>query len=243
MSRERAVSVGDRYGKLTTIERIVTHENGKYAYFWRCLCDCGKEKTVRQMDLRNGSTRSCGCLHSAITREISRKYNKYETQGDTVIVFDAKGDSFLISIEDLEKIKPYYWCTYKKNKESTNKYVYALIDGKKTMLHRFLMNPKSNELIDHINRNTLDYRRNNLRIASISENSHNSIHKNYRMDKRRNTFYVYIILGDITFYATAKTEREAHHIAYLKRRELHKEFAWDWNLTEEESWEVLHQCQ
>lgn len=52
---------GVRYGRLVVIERDrekqVTH-NLK----WRCLCDCGREVTVLGTSLRNGATKSCGCL-------------------------------------------------------------------------------------------------------------------------------------------------------------------------------------
>lgn len=29
---------------------------------WKCVCSCGKEKTVNGSDLRSGNTKSCGCL-------------------------------------------------------------------------------------------------------------------------------------------------------------------------------------
>lgn len=51
--------VGRRFGRLT-----VTAYAGKKSgiHFWKCLCDCGKETTVRQTLLQNGRTKSCGCL-------------------------------------------------------------------------------------------------------------------------------------------------------------------------------------
>lgn len=30
---------------------------------WLCRCDCGTEKVVKGEDLRNGDTKSCGCLN------------------------------------------------------------------------------------------------------------------------------------------------------------------------------------
>lgn len=50
---------GERYGKLTLIKKIGTHNKPN----WRCKCDCGNEKDVRISDLRSGRTSSCGCVY------------------------------------------------------------------------------------------------------------------------------------------------------------------------------------
>ncbi len=47
-------------------------------------------------------------------------------------------------------------------------------NGKDFLLHRFIMNPPSNKLIDHINGNKLDNRKCNLRIVNKSQNAMNS---------------------------------------------------------------------
>lgn len=49
-----------RYGKLVVLE--YAGSNHKWNALWRCRCDCGNEKTVLGYNLKNGSTRSCGCL-------------------------------------------------------------------------------------------------------------------------------------------------------------------------------------
>lgn len=51
---------GQRFGKLTVIERNGKTPAGQYTY--RCLCDCGQESTARTGCLRNGHTKSCGCM-------------------------------------------------------------------------------------------------------------------------------------------------------------------------------------
>jgi hypothetical protein len=52
-------------------------------------------------------------------------------------------------------------------------YVVALLNGKHTFLHRVLMRPKPNQLIDHKNGNGLDCRRENMRFATNSQNQAN----------------------------------------------------------------------
>ena len=52
--------INRKFGKLTEIS-FAGNKNGERA--WICLCDCGNiTKAIRGSDLRNGSTKSCGCL-------------------------------------------------------------------------------------------------------------------------------------------------------------------------------------
>jgi len=48
---------GQRFGRLTAIKLADTMD-GK----WVCRCDCGSTKTVYGGNLRQGRTRSCGCI-------------------------------------------------------------------------------------------------------------------------------------------------------------------------------------
>ena len=54
--------INQRFGRLTVIERIENTKDGKAQF--KCLCDCGQYKNVRATSLRNGDTKSCGCLRS-----------------------------------------------------------------------------------------------------------------------------------------------------------------------------------
>lgn len=63
---------GDRYGRLTIIKRAKYNLQGKPA--WVCECDCGNIKVINGSSLRQGLTRSCGCLHrEAIGERASRQ--------------------------------------------------------------------------------------------------------------------------------------------------------------------------
>lgn len=54
---------GKRFGKLTVLNRAPDFGSGRdRETMWRCQCDCGKTTDVRGVSLRNGHTRSCGCL-------------------------------------------------------------------------------------------------------------------------------------------------------------------------------------
>lgn len=52
------------------------HNNSGGRAFWLCRCECGKTKAVLGKSLRQGVTRSCGCLHKEFTAtgNASRKH-------------------------------------------------------------------------------------------------------------------------------------------------------------------------
>lgn len=53
---------GMRFGRLTVIKESENSIRKKNVHrTWLCLCDCGKEKTIRSSALTGGKTVSCGC--------------------------------------------------------------------------------------------------------------------------------------------------------------------------------------
>lgn len=63
---------GLKFTRLTVLENVGKWK-GKTAYAWKCICDCGTECIVMGTYLRNGDTRSCGCL-SKEAKEASKGY-------------------------------------------------------------------------------------------------------------------------------------------------------------------------
>lgn len=57
---------GRKFGRLTVtcLDRM-----SRSATFWRCKCDCGNEVSVRGSSLKNGETKSCGCLRKELTQK------------------------------------------------------------------------------------------------------------------------------------------------------------------------------
>jgi hypothetical protein len=51
--------IGQTFNRLTVISEAETKNNFSY---WNCICECGKETTVLGSSLKNGNTKSCGCL-------------------------------------------------------------------------------------------------------------------------------------------------------------------------------------
>lgn len=71
----RAVDMtGQKFGRLTVLHPVFMQKTAsKKKMAWLCRCDCGKEKIVLRNNLISGRTKSCGCLHSEILRDISKE--------------------------------------------------------------------------------------------------------------------------------------------------------------------------
>lgn len=68
---------GERFGRLTVIERA---ESNKYGAIWKCSCDCGNRVSVAGVKLRNGHTRSCGCLVSDTIGNLNKTHGMSHTR-------------------------------------------------------------------------------------------------------------------------------------------------------------------
>ena len=54
------IKTGDKYNKLTAVK--FSHRNKKYQSYWLFKCICGKEKNICVNNVKNGGTKSCGCI-------------------------------------------------------------------------------------------------------------------------------------------------------------------------------------
>jgi len=78
-----------------------------------------------------------------------------------------RGGMTQVSPKDYEILSKYAW------HHNGHGYACSKINGKNVLMHRFLMNPLKGQVVDHINGNCLDNRRENLRITTSSLNSQN----------------------------------------------------------------------
>lgn len=59
-TRRAPISIGAKFGRLTTVQCIPSVERSGQK--WVCICDCGQERIVRRSGLLSGDNQSCGCL-------------------------------------------------------------------------------------------------------------------------------------------------------------------------------------
>lgn len=109
--------------------------------------------------------------------------NDYEVRGDITVIFLKKknGEAFetIISTEDLPKAMemPNKWAA-KYDPDIKNYYVrgrFPKVNGKvrEIRLHRWLMGDPKGMVIDHMNHDTLNNTRDNLRVITNAQNQQN----------------------------------------------------------------------
>lgn len=162
---------GQRFGRLTVVERAEDYVSPKGYRNVQWLCKCGCEENnytiVSGCSLTRGLTKSCGCLQKETSAENGRnnkKYNTYDLSGEYGIGYTSKGEEFLFDLEDYNLIKDYCWFIDNKG------YVSAYNTSGSKLFHRQIMD---GNYIDHISHNTKDNRKSNLRNVTSSQNNMN----------------------------------------------------------------------
>jgi hypothetical protein len=106
----------------------------------------------------------------------------------------STGGFAIIDCEDFYKVEGRCWFKRKTNNRSKTHYAMGQFWDKNTKisklkyLHRVIMGAKSGEILDHINGNGLDCRKENLRFCSITQNNINSIKTKYK-NKEKSSKY------------------------------------------------------
>lgn len=102
------------------------------------------------------------------------KRNKITIKKDYAIIHTKSKrhgeQDFFINLEDVNLVKDITW---RADGYEPHIYARAWINGKNIRLHRYLLNPPKNKVIDHIDRNTRNNKRSNLRICSTLDNGQN----------------------------------------------------------------------
>lgn len=169
---------GKKFGRLTVIKRVEDYVSPKGQHKTQWLCECGCKEHNRIIVLGNNltknNTNSCGCLQREIASKFNKEYNIYDLTGEFGIGYTLKGEEFWFDLEDYDKIKDYCWHItnrgYVTTRDKNRK-------GRRINFHRIVMGLTYEKIdVDHIHgkQTRYDNRKENLRIATRSQNNMNS---------------------------------------------------------------------
>ena len=148
----------------------------------------------------------------------------------------TRGKYVLVDDEDFEHLNQWKWCAqYDGNFYAARSKGIGNGKQKFIRMHRYIMNAPKGKVVDHINHNTLDNRKKNLRIASIGQNLRNqqkikkkasSKYKGVSWDKKSRKWSVRIVYKNKQIYLGAfHSEIEAAKAYNRGAKKYHKEFA------------------
>ena len=174
---------GMKFGRLTALEP--TKERDRCSVVWFCVCDCGQTKLAASDRLQRGYVKSCGCLNQERIQkflEAGQKRHGIENphyfEGDVCYValrnhhFKTTG-FFKIDAEDWERIRHIRWSKTGGTTRGRKAYIGGRVDKKnstKTYLHRYLLDLKPGQQVDHIDRDPWNNCKSNLRVCTQQEN-------------------------------------------------------------------------
>lgn len=152
---------------------------------------CGTNIERSKRDFYRAKHHFCCVAHKALFQQ---KDNNIYLSSDlpNVAILEVQGVEFLIDIKDAIIVGCVKW-GLKYDKTINNYYARAWTRGnfknrKQILLHRFIMNCPDDKEVDHINKNTLDNRRENLRCVEQISNAQN---KGFYSNNKSGYKYIY----------------------------------------------------
>jgi len=146
----------------------------------------------------------------------------------------SNGNIALIDDDDFEMVSKWKW---QENQRGYAKGKVRINDDWKTVsMHRFIMKPPSDKVVDHINHNKLDNRKSNLRICTPQQNSANvpklSKTKNYKGVRYKNGGYEasLVVKGEYKYIGSYSSEIAAANAYNYYAKQYNGEFAYLNNL-------------
>lgn len=145
------------------------------------------EHCLFELDLSVPNIAKRCCVNNDAVYNYIKKYNidisrnQFTIQDDYAVIKLYSGHETLVDVEDLDRIRNYTWyAQYFKPQDRfyilmANRFARKDFGKSTVLLHRYILGVDHLDvLVDHENRNSLDNRKRNLRIATPAENVRNS---------------------------------------------------------------------
>ena len=214
--------------------------NDKITYFVNAICrECKNVRKVRVDDIQSGRSSKCVYCHGAY----KKCKNRYQTFGEyTILIIEHKENKefykFIFDTRFKNEVMKHYWSFYKTGENVYARASDSLSSKNKNLerLHRFICELEygrekiESMIIDHMNRNTLDTRLENLNIVTALENAQNanirkdntSGVKGVGWDKKQGKWCARIQYNNKRIGKMFNTFEEAVEWRKEKEKELHK---------------------
>jgi hypothetical protein len=98
------------------------------------------------------------------------QYYDASMDDDFLMELEIKNEKVLVDSRDWERLEQYSWYT---SNDGHHLYLKANVEGSTINFHDQVVNPPKNMMVDHIDGNTLNNLRNNLRVCNASQNQAN----------------------------------------------------------------------
>lgn len=150
---------GQHINNWDVLEEVERNAYGTRKFKCRCT-NCGSISIKSKAQMKHSKSGRC--------ENCNPNYH-FIMDGDIATGVLSDGTEFCISVQDLERVKAKYWRLNRKGYIQTK-----ADDGRNYVnLHQFILGTDISVIVDHINRNPCDCRRENLRIVTAQQNSWN----------------------------------------------------------------------
>lgn len=161
--------------------------------------------------------------------KIKKSRNLFYEKDGYMVGITQNGVKFFFDLIDYQKVKDFTWHI------DGDGYVSSKVNGKFVQFHRYILNPPREMQVDHINHCKTNNRRNNLRLATQSQNQFNALtHKNKKYSRYKGVSYFFrtrkykasiCLNGKSHYLGSFETEVEAATAYDRKAKELFGEYA------------------
>ena len=153
---------------------------------------------------------------------MTENYYREDDYGTILIIMsDTHGMMcFIIDNDDAERVKQHKWVIFKAKNQGTSNSIYkyyAISSTKNILLHRFITNAKKGQVVDHLNCNTFDNRKCNLKLCTYSENGRNRIKHSRKSPK--SIIGVYYNKNVDKWYAYINVDGKRLSLGYYKEEQ------------------------
>ena len=210
------------FGRLTVLNQVDDYvdSNGQHLAQWLCQCNCKDSNYIIVIgkSLKSGNTKSCGCFHKekvVASGKKNKKNNRYELNlKDEHGLYGIghctnTGREFYFDMDDYDRISKYTWL--EASDHSDYHFVRSSGSGDKTYtpMHSVITGEK---YCDHIDRNSFNNRKFNLRNATYAENA-----RNRTISKKNNSGFIGVFWAnrDDKWCAQITFNKSKKHLGYF----------------------------